>query len=269
MQNNNQQLVAGQIRMLEHIEIISNRYRRMCQELSDLGYEVHEGYRLDELLFDPNRKPTQEIFGIQMKNICIAMQIFSLQLNDLSTELKQSTLFDMEPSMHTGKNIIKTYFFVFFIIFFSICDNPLNLDHCKDSKENECHQQQMVMNLAASLTSMADVLAALLRECSQMEDEWAENQHILKENPDHPDAAELSIPPAFEPSKMLPGLERPMHWIHSLEQHKAWFERQMEKQLKEENEAKKRRIEGPSTSLSMPSSSMPSSSMQSSSKTEC
>ena len=147
----------------------------------------------------------------------------------------------------------------------------MNLDHCKDSKEKEIHQQQIAMNLAASLTSIADALAAVLREWSQMEDEWAGNQHFLKENPDHPDAAELSKPPAFEPSKMLPGLERPMHWIHSLEQHKAWFEKQIEKQLREENEersqhetnppeAKKRRIECSSTSSSMPSSSMPSNS---------
>ena len=103
MQNNNQQLDAGQVRMQTHLETINGRYRRMCQELAELGYEVQEEYKLDELLFDENRQPTYEYFGILLRNIIYAMQCYQLQLIDQSIELKRSILFDMEPSMHTGE----------------------------------------------------------------------------------------------------------------------------------------------------------------------
>ena len=105
---NHQSLDAGQIRMREHLETITGRYIRLCQEVSITGHPVEEDERLEELLREgefagKQLQPTHEHFGLLLKNLSFSMQSVQQQAKDYSEHLKQCSLFEMEPSMHTGE----------------------------------------------------------------------------------------------------------------------------------------------------------------------
>ena len=112
------------------------------------------------------------------------------------------------------------------------------------------------MNLSATTSSVADVLNAVLTDFSEIQKSWATDMKKISETADPKSPVAMTTitrSPKITPSTMLPGLERPLHYVHSLERNKAWFEQQLVKQQQEEQA--ERELNSPSTSTSIPSSS--------------
>lgn len=76
------------------------------------------------------------------------------------------------------------------------------LDHCKTSS-NDAIYQQAAINSSAIITSIGDVLDVCLKKSTT-------------------------------PSTKLPGLERQMYYVQSLERNRNWFEQELLKQIREE-----------------------------------
>ena len=112
------------------------------------------------------------------------------------------------------------------------------------------------MNLSATTSSIADVLNAVLTDFSDIQKSWEADMKKITETADSecPIAlATITRSPVIKSETMMPGLERPMHYVHSLERHKAWYEQELVKQQQEEKA--EREFNAPSTSTSVPSSS--------------
>ena len=115
------------------------------------------------------------------------------------------------------------------------------------------------MNLSATTSSVADVLNAVLTDFTDIQKSWETDMKKISgtADPESPVAmATITRCPKITPDTMLPGLERPLHYVHSLERNKAWFEQQLAKQQQEEQaEREQAELNSPSTSKSIPSSS--------------
>ena len=112
------------------------------------------------------------------------------------------------------------------------------------------------MNLSATTSSIADVLNAVLTDFSEIQKSWEADMKKISETADSESPialATITSSPVITSETMMPGLERPMHYVHSLERHKAWYEQELVKQQQEEKA--EREINAPSTSTSVPSSS--------------
>ena len=118
------------------------------------------------------------------------------------------------------------------------------------------------MSMAAITSDVADTLQHVLADWTEKENTWKKNYEEVK---DQPNALELCPPPTINPSSMLPGLERPKHWLHSLKRNEAWFEKECDKQLQEEKN--ERDLNTPSSSKT-PSTSSSMIATPSSSKTQ-
>ena len=112
------------------------------------------------------------------------------------------------------------------------------------------------MNLSATTSSIADVLNAVLTDFSEIQKSWEADMKKISETADSESPialATITSSPVITSETMMPGLERPMHYVHSLERHKAWYEQELVKQQQEEKS--QRELNAPSTSTSAPSSS--------------
>ena len=112
------------------------------------------------------------------------------------------------------------------------------------------------MNLSATTSSIADVLNAVLTDFSKIKKSWEADMKKITETADSESPialATITSSPVITSETMMPGLERPMHYVHSLERHKAWYEQELVKQQQEEKA--EREINTPSTSTSVSSSS--------------
>lgn len=111
------------------------------------------------------------------------------------------------------------------------------------------------MNLSATTSSVADVLNLVLTDASEIEKSWeADMKAATPADPNNPICmVQITRDPILRPTNLLPGLERPLHYVHSLERHKTWFEQELVKQ--QQAEQSQRELNTPSTSKSIPSSS--------------
>ena len=112
------------------------------------------------------------------------------------------------------------------------------------------------MNLSATTSSIADVLNAVLTDFSEIQKSWEADMKKITETADSESPialATITRSPVINSETMMPGLERPMHYVHSLERHKAWYEQELVKQQQEEKAEHK--YNAPSTSTSVSSSS--------------
>ena len=112
------------------------------------------------------------------------------------------------------------------------------------------------MNLSATTSSIADVLNAVLTDFSKIQKSWEADMKKITETADSESPialATITRSPVIKSETLMPGLERPMHYVHSLERHKAWYEQELVKQQQEEKA--ERELNAPSTSTSAPSSS--------------
>ena len=87
------------------------------------------------------------------------------------------------------------------------------------------------MNSAAITANVADCLEAVLADWTEKEETWANS---LENSQDHSNAVEIC--PTILSTNMLPGLDKPKHWLHSMARHQAWFENEVEKQLQEKSQ---------------------------------
>ena len=112
------------------------------------------------------------------------------------------------------------------------------------------------MNLSATTSSIADVLNAVLTDFSEIQKSWEADMKKISETADSESPialATITRSPVIKSETLMPGLERPMHYVHSLERHKAWYEQELVKQQQEEKA--EREFNAPSSSTSVPSSS--------------
>ena len=112
------------------------------------------------------------------------------------------------------------------------------------------------MNLSATTSSIADVLNAVLTDFSKIQKSWEADMKKITETADSESPialATITRSPVIKSETLMPGLERPMHYVHSLERHKAWYEQELVKQQQEEKA--EHEYNAPSTSTSVPSSS--------------
>ena len=112
------------------------------------------------------------------------------------------------------------------------------------------------MNLSATTSSIAEVLNAVLKDFTEIQKSWEADMKKITETADSESPivlATITRSPVIESETMMPGLGRPLHYVHSLERQKAWFERELIKQ--QQKEEAEREFNSPSTSTSVPSSS--------------
>ena len=100
-------------RMRDHVELITSRYEEVCQDMADLGEDVHDSLDLDRLFrtgdFEQQETETFSYFGLQLKNVSFALKSVAATLEGRAESLKKSTPFEMEKSMHIGENDIKIF----------------------------------------------------------------------------------------------------------------------------------------------------------------
>ena len=92
----------SQQRMREHLELLTSRYRDVCCDMSKLCEDVNDGLDVDRLFEEPD-KTTFSYFGLQLKNVSYALQSLSRTLEERAEKFKNSSPFELEKSMHTGK----------------------------------------------------------------------------------------------------------------------------------------------------------------------
>ena len=100
-------------RMRDHLGLITTRYEHVCQDMADLGEDVDDSLDLDRLFrtgdFEQQETETFSYFGLQLKNVSFALKSVAATLERRAESLKKSTPFEMEKSMHIGKNDIKIF----------------------------------------------------------------------------------------------------------------------------------------------------------------
>ena len=91
------------------------------------------------------------------------------------------------------------------------------------------------MNLSAATSSVADILNAVLTDFSEIQKSLEKNKMSKTATSVSPKAlATIKRSPVIKSKTLMPGLERPLHYVHSLERHKAWYEQELVKQQQEE-----------------------------------
>ena len=112
------------------------------------------------------------------------------------------------------------------------------------------------MNLSATTSSIADVLNAVLTDFSEIQKSWEADMKKIAETADSESPialATITRSPVIKSETLMPGLERPMYYVHSMERHKAWYEQELVKQ--QQKEKAEHEFNAPSTSTSVSSSS--------------
>ena len=84
----------------------------------------------------------------------------------------------------------------------------------EESAENDAAHQQAVFNFAAAITSIANLLNAVLSDWTKKEQNVGVTNLVI------------------HPTDMLSRLEGSMPWHFSINQHERWFENQINLQLK-------------------------------------
>ena len=95
-------------RMRDHLDLITSRYQDICKDMADLEEDVNDSVDLDRLFrngdFDQQEtEVTFSYFGLQLKNVSLALKSVAATLEHRTESLKKSTSFEMEKSMHTGE----------------------------------------------------------------------------------------------------------------------------------------------------------------------
>ena len=99
----------SQQRMREHLQLLTSQYRDVCCDMSKLWEDVNDGLDLDRLFEETDT--TFSYFGLQLKNVSYALQSVSRALEERAEKLKNSSPFELEKSMHTGKGNRKLFGF--------------------------------------------------------------------------------------------------------------------------------------------------------------
>ena len=123
---NNKVLDASLVRMRDHLGTITRRYVEICQWAAETCDSVDEDLELDQLMRTGEYEgvpitPNFGYFGLQCKNLGYAMKSVSQQMHYHAEALQNATSFEMEPSMHTGRDQTKfsdQRFFLEFLLFF-------------------------------------------------------------------------------------------------------------------------------------------------------
>ena len=109
---NNKVLDASLVRMRDHLGTITRRYVEICQWAAETCDSVDEDLELDQLMRTGEYEgvpitPNFGYFGLQCKNLGYAMKSVSQQMHYHAEALQNATSFEMEPSMHTGRDQTK------------------------------------------------------------------------------------------------------------------------------------------------------------------
>jgi len=97
-------------RMRDHLGLITTRYRDICFDMAALEEDVHDALDLDRLFRTDDFEGTEtettfSYFGLQLKNVSFALNSLAATLERRAESLKNSSPFQIEESMHTGKGI--------------------------------------------------------------------------------------------------------------------------------------------------------------------
>ena len=109
---------------------------------------------------------TNGYFGPQLKNLSNALKTFGQQLELSSEILKNAAPSELEFSMQPGETKKSNkYWFLEFLI------KKINLypDPCQESILEEIPQQEIAMDLSATILDVADSLKLILRNWSEIE----------------------------------------------------------------------------------------------------